>query len=166
MCAIRILENVKWKWTGIIQARLNNADRQRKGGKVWKEAVAEGKKLRKTERKWDRDTGGNDSWRRGKRESLCGRGRWQRTFLYWIGFLLPPMKYTTLIYSWASWCVRSLHPCLLSSLACPERTELKDRMLDLQTSCGSKNKKVKTLRETVKLRKVSYMCVGTGNAVV
>lgn len=51
MCAIRILENVKCKWTGIIQARLNNADSQSKGGKVWKEAVEEGKELRKTERK-------------------------------------------------------------------------------------------------------------------
>ncbi len=103
MCVIRILENVTWKWTGIIQARLNNADSQRKGGKVWKEAVAEGKELRKTERKWDRNTGGKDSWRRGKRESLCGRGRLQRMFLYRMGFLLPLMKYTTLIYSSANW---------------------------------------------------------------
>lgn len=34
MCVIRILENGKWKWTGIIQARLNNADSQTQGGKV------------------------------------------------------------------------------------------------------------------------------------
>lgn len=48
MCAIRILENVIWKWTGIIQARLNNADswsREERYEQRWSETEKENGKV-------------------------------------------------------------------------------------------------------------------------
>lgn len=123
------------------------------------------KKLWKRAKSWGRRRGKGGKGRRGK--SL-----WKGQMAEDISLLngIPPANdeiYNTYLQLIKSVCVHSLCQCLFRSLARPQRTGLKDRMLDLQTSWEGKNKRAKhcVWRSQTCREMLATCALGQGNAV-